>query len=45
MPGLKDKKHALNLRRTYDIFKEDDKQTRIGTREAAVAFPEERTKE
>lgn len=30
MPGLKDKKYALNLRRTYDIFKEDDKQSRIG---------------
>lgn len=45
MPGIKDKKHALNLRRTYDIFKEDDKQSRIGTREAVEASPEERTKE
>jgi hypothetical protein len=46
MPGMKNKKHALNLRRTYDIFKEDDKQSRIGTHEAAAeTSPEERTKE
>lgn len=29
MPGLKDKKHGLNLRRTYDIFKEDERQSRV----------------
>jgi hypothetical protein len=34
MPGIKDKKHALNLRRTYDIFKEDDRASRMATREA-----------
>jgi hypothetical protein len=33
MPGIKDKKHALNLRRTYDIFKEEERQSRLVTRE------------
>ena len=36
MPGLKDKKHALNLRRTYDIFKEDEKQSRVAEEPQAV---------
>ena len=29
MASLKDKKHGLNLRRTYDIFKEDQRQSRV----------------
>ena len=33
MPGLKDKKYALNLRRTYDIFKDEQRQSRMVTRE------------
>lgn len=29
MPLYKDRKHGLNLRRTYDIFKEDKEDSRI----------------
>jgi hypothetical protein len=34
MPLYKDRKHGLNLRRTYDIFKDDKDESQIGSKVA-----------
>lgn len=45
MAGIKNKSYGLNLRRTYDVFKEEDRKSEVNVPSGSHSQPQEKDSE